>query len=506
MLESVIKIKNKIENFASKPSFVFVVCLVAFVFHALAWDLTGLLIFAFVGGVFFVFFDDCRPALTVLFFTIFVVSTQNSTGFPPGNVTNNYFRPDYYLRKSTVIPLVFGGCFLFGCIIFRCIKRKENFLTAKSLVPLSAVALSLVLSGVLSAKKYYYGESLLFSLVGVASYLGLYAALSGVTDCFEGLFDFAMTLLSGVALIISLEVVYVYVLNLLPPFEFLPDNWKNCMRSGYFFDSIICWKPYIVTGCGVSNQFGAMLAFLLPAVFYKICKTKCYVWYELLAFLAAFSIVLSLSRTAMLVGGPLFAGLSVFAAIKLEKKSTFFTVYGVFVTIALVALAIVTLKYNVNIIEYIRPSTGPKLNGRNKYWKMAVEYFKESPIFGTGFAYPCHDPRFITEVGGSFSIFRALYHSFFFQLVGSSGLFGLAAAAYAIINVAIRFVREKFDGKFFVFCFLIAFFVASLFDIIYFVPYYVIFAMFIIVVAEKQIYIGQERNKTKDKKYSGENV
>ena len=488
MLESIVKIRDKIEKFALKPSFVFVVCLIAFIFHALEWDVAGLLIFAFCGGLFFVFFDDCRPALTVLFFTIFVVSTQNSTGFPPESGTNIYFRPDYYLRKSTIIPLVFGGCFLFGCIIFRCIKRRENFLTAESLVPLAAVSLSLVLSGVLSAKQYHYGESLLFSLIGVVSYLGLYAVLSGVTDCFDGLLDFAMTLFSGVTLIISLEIIYVYFLNMLPPFEFLPENWKNCMRSGNFFGSIQCWKPYIVTGCGVSNQSGAMLAFLLPAVFYKIYKTERYVGYELLAILSALSIVLSLSRTAMLVGGPLFIVLSVYVGIKLEKKTTYFIIYGAFIVAALVALAIATLKYDINIIEYIRPSTGPKLNGRNKYWKMAVEYFKESPIFGVGFAYPCHDPKFISEVGGSFSPFRALYHSFFFQLMGSSGIVGLIAAAYALINITVRFIREKFEGKFFVFCFLIAFLVASLFDIIYFVPYYVFFAMFIIVVAEKQIY------------------
>lgn len=488
MLESVVKIKDKIENFALKPAFVFVVCAVAFVFHALALDLAGLLIFAFCGGLFFVFLDDCRPALTVLFFAIFVVSTQNSTGFPVKD------RPDYYLRNSTIIPLVFGGCFLFGCIIFRCVKKRENFLTAKSLIPLFALSVSLVLSGFVAAKKYHYGESLLFSLVGVASYLGLYAVFSGVTDSFEGIFDFAMTLFSGVALIISLEVIYVYVLNLLPPFDFLPDNWKNCMRSGDFFGSILKWKPYIVTGCGVSNQSGAMLAFLLPAVFYKIYKTERYVWYELLAFLTAASIVFTLSRTAMLVGGPLFIVLSVFVGIKLKKKTTYFAVYGAFITLALVALAIVTLKYNVNIIDYIRPSTGPKLNGRNRFWKMAVEYFKESPVFGVGFAYPCYDPRFISFVGESTSIFRALYHSFFFQLLGSSGLVGIAAAAYALTDTAIRFIREKFEGKFFVFCFIIAFLVASLFDIIYFVPYEVCFVMFIVVVAEKQIYKNRKTN------------
>ena len=63
MLESVVKIKDKIENFALKPAFVFVVCVVAFIFHALALDLAGLLIFAFCGGLFFVFLDDCRPAV-----------------------------------------------------------------------------------------------------------------------------------------------------------------------------------------------------------------------------------------------------------------------------------------------------------------------------------------------------------------------------------------------------------------------------------------------------------
>ena len=93
------------------------------------------------------------------------------------------------------------------------------------------------------------------------------------------------------------------------------------MRSGDFFDSIGRWKTYIVTGCGMSNQSGAMIAFLLPAVFYKISNAKNYIGYELLALFAAVSIMLTLSRTAILVGGTLFIVLSIVTAIKLQKKT-----------------------------------------------------------------------------------------------------------------------------------------------------------------------------------------
>lgn len=473
MEKTISEYKNKIEEFAVKPAFVFVVCAVALFFHALALDLVGLILFALAGGTFLVAFKDARPALTVIFFTIFVVSTQNTT-WPKGV-------SDFYYRTSTIISLAICGAFLIACMVYRCVKHKENYRGAKSILPLAALSLSMVLSGVIPAGSNKYGESLLFGLFGVASYLGLYLILTGITDGFDGLLEYAMTLLSGVALIISLEVVYVYLLNLLPPFEFLPENWRRCMRSGDFLGAIGNWKTYIVIGCGMSNQSGAMIAFLLPAIFYKILKSKNYVGYELLALLAAVSIMLTLSRTAMAVGGTLFILLSIVTAVKLQKRTLFLSVLGAFVAAGAIFFVILLLNGRSALLDYLLPSKGPGLNGRCRIWKDAMTYFTEKPIFGAGFAYPYHNDSTASN------IFGALFHNFVFQALGSGGILGIVTVLYAVTDVCRRTIKENYAGKFYILCFIGAFATICLFDILYFVPYYVLFLMFVIVLAEKGI-------------------
>lgn len=481
MGKTISEYKNKIEEFATKPEFIFIVCAVAFFFHAFALDLAGLILFAVAGGVFLVAFEDVRPALTVIFFTLFVVSTQNST-WPKGV-------SDFYFRKSTIIPLVIFGVFLVACMVYRCVKNRENYRGAKSALPLAALSLSMILSGVIPAARNFYGESVLFALMGAATYLGLYLVLTGIIDGRDGLFEYAMTLFSGVALIISLEVLYVYFLNFLPPFGFLPENWRRCMRAGEFFGSIGAWKVHIVTGCGMSNQSGSMIAFLLPAVFYKISKTKNYIGYELLALLSAVSIILTLSRTAMVVGGTLFIILSVVTAAKLQKKTLFLSVLGAFVAAIAAVVVVLLLNGKSMLLDYLLPSKGPGLNGRSQIWEDAMNYFKEKPIFGVGYAYPFYNDSTASN------IFGALFHSFVYQALGSGGLFGIASTLYVLVDVCRRLIKEKYVGKFYTLCFIGAFATICMFDILYFIPYFVIFPVFVIVLAEK----GINRTKTEVK-------
>ena len=64
---------------------------------------------------------------------------------------------------------------------------------------------------------------------------------------------------------------------------------------------------------------------------------------------------------------------------------------------------------------------------------------------------------------------------------------GIAAALYAVVDVCRRTLKEKYDGKFYILCFIGAFATICMFDILYFVPYYISFLIFVIVLAEKGI-------------------
>ena len=101
--------KNKIERFAAKPAYVFIVCMIAFAFHALALDAAGLVLFAVTSGIFLVVFDDPRPAFTVIFCTVFVISTQNSSGHYDDEAV-------YFFKPEILTTLIVAGAFLFAVI------------------------------------------------------------------------------------------------------------------------------------------------------------------------------------------------------------------------------------------------------------------------------------------------------------------------------------------------------------------------------------------------------
>ena len=179
---------------------------------------------------------------------------------------------------------------------------------------------------------------------------------------------------------------------------------------------------------------------------------------------------------------------------KLQKKTLFLSVLGAFVGAGAILFVILLLNGKSALLDYLLPSKGPGLNGRWTIWKDAVNYFTERPIFGVGFAYPYHNDSTASN------IFGALFHNFIFQALGSGGIFGIAAALYAVVDVCRRTLKEKYDGKFYILCFIGAFATICMFDILYFVPYYISFLMFVIVMAEKGINQAKKTSGQEDAK------
>lgn len=482
-------IKNKIEYFATKPVFVFIVCLVAFIFHALAFDLAGIMLFAIAGGICYVVLRDVRPALTLTFTAVFIVSTQNSPGY--GNWS------DYYFKPQILTPLIISAAFLVLCMVIRCIIKRKNFLTAKSLIPVAVFSLSMLLSGIGNVSENHYAESLLYAFYAVLTYLGLYVLFSGAVDGFEGLFDYVATLFSGICLLIAAEIFYVYILNSFQPFGFLPENWRHCMRGGVFTAG---WKGLLVTGWGVSNVAGEMTVMLLPFVFYKLLKTKKIVVYELIAMLSMLAGVLSLSRNAVLFGGILFVGFAIYSFIKTDKKLVFGITFLSFVA-ATVVIGVILAK-NSSFFEIFKRFIDLITNrrdfstGREKLWAVAAKYFRESPIFGGGFAKAFYDEAVAFEHAGGGNFYQTLFHNFLFQAAGSSGLAGLIALGYFVYRCVKVFCLSKYENKLYLVCFALAFTGMACFDIIYFIPYSAAFFVFALAVAEKSVTIGNNKNSS----------
>ena len=142
--------KNKIERFAAKPAYVVIVCMIAFAFHACAFDAAGLVLFAVTGGIFLVIFDDPRPAFTVIFCTVFVISTQNSSGHYDDEAV-------YFFKPEILTTLIVAGAFLFACMVIRCVKNRKNLFSLKFIVPFAIFAVTIFFSGINNVVKYDFG-------------------------------------------------------------------------------------------------------------------------------------------------------------------------------------------------------------------------------------------------------------------------------------------------------------------------------------------------------------
>ncbi len=487
MKDTILQMKKKFEDFVKKPYYIYVVCLAALFFHVFALDRVGIMLFAVLGGLFFLFLDDPRAGFTVAFTAVFIVSTQNSPGYGTGE--------NYYAKPEVLYPIACAAAFMVACMTARSIIRRENLKSAKSFIPIAVLSLSFLLSGVGDPKANSYGESVIYAFFGVVSYLGLYFIFSGCFDKVDGLFDYFANLMVAIGLLVSFEVLFVYVLNVCKPLDFLPDNWKACMTGGNF-DST--WKGRIITGWGVSNVSGEIIAMTFPFFFYKILRSNRTTSYLLAVFFAATAVLFTLSRNAMLFGGALFVALFVYAIVKSPRKKVFFYAFAIYFTIGLVACIILVRKTDINevidVIGELYIKKGHTLSGRDTLWKTAVRYFKENPLFGGGFAKSLHDDA--AHYGGSANtFFQTLFHNFVFQAIGSGGLMGIASTAFLFASL-VRSFAKNYEGKFYVVCFAIIFALMSLFDTIYYIPYTAMFLVFALAVSEKTIKSeSEEENK-----------
>lgn len=130
----------------------------------------------------------------------------------------------------------------------------------------------------------------------------------------------------------------------------------------------------------------------------------------------------------------------------------------------------------------------PSLSGRDKLWDKAWRFFKDSPLIGEGFARSFKEPVLQNEN----SLFQALFHNVVFQILGSSGVVG-AIVALGFTAFAVRLYLKRYVGKATAICFGIVFVGISLFDIIYFVPYCVVYLMLVTVTIEKTAKPGREK-------------
>ncbi len=466
--KKVLKIRDKVEGFCLSTQFIFIACLMAFVFHALALDLVGILSFAISAAISFLVFKNGRVGITFVTIAIFNVSTKNSPGYMfEGS-------PNYYFTPAVLIPLICAVALVIVAMVYRCIKNRKNYKYGKSYIPLGVLAVITTISGI---GQEYFLESFGFAILMGLSYVGIYMLFVGCVDG-EELLEFISILFTALALLISLQIAFLY--------------FKQMVKGGDFDSS---WKNKIILGWGISNNAGEILTFFMPFILYKVEKSKNYVNYLLIALFSMVMLVFTLNRAGMLVGFPLFAILYVKTLIFSPNRGKIFLISLIVLSVGIILLTGLTAFTDLSsTFKYFENLFGQNnkihLSGRDKLWKRSWNYFLESKWIGTGFARAYHEPVLASEN----SIFQSLAHNFIIQAFGSGGIVGVLAVLF-YLGYSLKLILKKYEGRIYVCCFAVAFLGACSFDIVYFLPYCMMYLFLVTIMVERATYKDKNTNK-----------
>ncbi len=451
-----------IESFCSAEWYPFAVVGVAFLFHAFALDLAGIVFFAAAGITLLLLSDGCKASLPVLLSIVFIVSTQNSPGYGRGE--------NYYATKEVYVPLAVTAALLFSVILFRTVKnlREEKKRGKKTallflLFPV-LLGVSFLTAGV---GGNYYPQSALFGGVQTFFFVLLPAFFFAVLGK-DADFDFLSRTLSALCLLVSLEVAFVYFLNL---------------RDGGSFGN--GWKSRIVTGWGVSNVSGELIVLFLPFAIRNVMGRRGE-FYLLIVLSGLVSLYFTLNRTGMIVGVPVTVVLLAYAVARGRRRLLRVGLIALFGGVCFVGWKLLSAHTGIGeVTAYFEKSfffSGEvNWSGRDRLWGIALDAFRERPLFGAGYATYFMESGF-AETG---TVFEALMHCSALEALGSAGLFGGAAfAAYCFFLLVVALRCE--GDRLWVLTFLASFFVISLFDIVYFIPYCTMFVMLIAAAAQRK--------------------
>ncbi len=476
---------SKIVAFLYSWKFSVVYAAIAFLLSALGLDLVGFIMvvvpFAFVC----LFCEDTAPTMPLLAMTVFFVSIKNSPQkgasgyrvlgvgrYAEGAGSDYYGQPFFYITISVCVALVVAFA------IYRLITGDWKRLADKRSLSfgIGAFCLSCFLGGAIGGGAN--ASSLIVALSITAGLAVVYVFLR-VTAKPENLsFSAVANLLTTMMFYVMALVVFIYV-----------------TRFAGFLELSVKWKARLLSGWGMSNDFGIFLSMTLPLCFYKAAHTeKRKRWY--IAACANFAVTyFTLCRSAIIAGGVILIAGTVWSIIKQDSRAQAVSIFASFAVVVASYIGFLALFGGLEwFFDYfitksaraVQSGTDGLSSGRIDIWTRYLRYFIQNPIFGGGFTV---DAQHYIEAGaqaqnGAFNAFSYFAHNTVIQMLGSCGIVGFAAWGYHTYTV-VRDVVYKPDPDRVIFGVAIAAFIfGGLLDVAFFKPEFLIWYALLLLAVE----------------------
>lgn len=349
-----------------------------------------------------------------------------------------------------VVCFVFRVCTDFDFVKFFTEKRK---LTLGFLI----MGVAFFLGG--TGYNEYTPKNLSYALTIFAAWFFLYFILTETVKWKDVPKDYFAWTAFFVAFTVMAELINVYVVN-------------NVIQQ----DGSI-WRNQIYTGWGIYNNMGAMLLSCMPGAFYLATVKKHGVIFNFLGNLVFLAIILTNSRSAILMGTLVYiccAVVTLFCG-KTNRKSN--AVFFIIIVVSVLAFAIVFREKIGRLFSMIldfKRGDGDRL----EIYRQGLKQFSESPIFGQGF-FACHAYKWFKEGN------LLYWHNTFIQMLASYGLVGLAAYLFHRYQTVKLFLLNRNVAKTFIGLCISGILLTSLLDCHLFIPGPACFYSILLSFAEK---------------------
>jgi O-antigen ligase len=246
-------------------------------------------------------------------------------------------------------------------------------------------------------------------------------------------------------------------------------------------------KEMIILGWGVCNPIGFSIGILIPLFALGTQKSrKLSVYYYLMMILCTVFAILTQSRNALLSAGVAFVLMAFFGCFTGNNKRLF-RVMGSILSVGAIIGGIVFYDKISSLMSSLI-NMGFADNGRFSLWRLALDYFKDSPVFGIGFF--SFDENAYYNVAG---FLPYMAHNTLMILLSSMGTVGTVAYAIYRISTLKMFFKKFTLEKLLLFAVVAYFILSSLVD--NFVFYFYTAFLYITVLAVTQNLYDRQVNQ-----------
>ena len=375
------------------------VCLIGFVFSL------EILLYLFVGliAIYTCLFADDLLALMPLFVFCYISPSPKNN---PGVSNQSMFYGPMGILMIVIVAIAVISVFV-RIGLDKNIGYKKFFTSnRKLLIGMLLLALSYFLSGI--GRDHYkelFASNFVFVILQVVSIIALYYIFTATVNWKKTSKDFFAWLGLIMGLTICLQVAYLFVQN-------------DITQTG----SIEKYK--LITGWGMSNNIGALIAISIPFAFYLACTKKHNYIYLGLSVVLLITLIATCSRASILCGVFIYFASFIVAGIKTNHRKSFWISSSVIFTIFI--LAIIVFRNTIFDLFKLMPNMLDD-NGRFPIYKEGWKNFLTNPIFGRGFTFYEGDylPYDFSELQEFSSFFPPRWHNTPIQILSSCGIVGM---------------------------------------------------------------------------------